>query len=348
MYKRLFMMNRVVFFMLFLIGLLNISVYAQKGYKTAVVAFYNLENLYDTEDDPLIDDEEFLPNGVNQWREERYQHKLMHLSEVIDAMAKEKGCPIVIGTSEIENEKVMLDLASTETLKPYHFGVVHHDSPDRRGVDVAFLYNKDRFRVLAQRAFRVKYPQDTSFRTRDQLLMSGIVDNMDTLHLIVNHWPSKRGGEKRSMPLRMAAADLTRHIVDSLLAANANAKIIVLGDLNDNPDAKSITEKLRGKGKIKNLLPGDLFNPMWQMYRDGLASYYYHDMPEMIDNIIVSQGLLQPDSGVYHYSSAHVFRKNFMITQTGSFAGYPFRTYAGGSYAGGYSDHFPVYVILNR
>jgi predicted extracellular nuclease len=341
-------MNRRNLLTLCLIGLLNITVFAQKEYKTAVVAFYNLENLFDTEDDPLIDDAEFLPSGANQWTEERYQQKLIRLSEVIDALAKEKGCPIVLGTSEIENEKVMLDLASTEILKPYHFGVVHHNSPDRRGVDVAFLYNKDRFKVLSQKAFRLYYAADTSFRTRDQLLMSGIVDNSDTLHFIVNHWPSKRGGEKRSMPLRMAAAALTRHIVDSLQAVNPNAKVVVLGDLNDNPDAKSITENLRAKGKNKNLAAGDLFNPMWQMYRDGQASYIYRDMPEMIDNIIVSQGLLQPNNGVYHYSSAHIFRKNFMITQTGSFAGYPFRTYAGGSYAGGYSDHFPVYIILNK
>jgi len=342
------MKNRKILLTLCLIGLLNITVWAQKEYKTAVIAFYNLENLFDTEDDPSINDEEFLPNGANQWTEERYQQKLIHLSEVIDALAKEKGCPIVVGTSEIENEKVMLDLAGTNILKSYNFGVIHHNSPDRRGVDVAFLYNKDRFQVMSHRAFRLFYAADTSFRTRDQLLMTGIVDNSDTLHLIVNHWPSKRGGEKRSMPLRIAAASLTRHIVDSLQAFNPNAKIVVLGDLNDNPDAKSITGILRAKGKIKQMANGDLFNPMWQMYRDGFASYIYRDMPEMIDNIIVSQGLLQPDNGKYHYGSAHVFRKNFMITQTGSFAGYPFRTYANGTYAGGYSDHFPVYIILNK
>jgi predicted extracellular nuclease len=215
-------------------------------------------------------------------------------------------------------------------------------------VDVAFLYNKDRFTVLGQKAYRLFIPENPNFKTRDQLLLTGIVDGKDTMHFIVNHWPSKRGGEKRSMPLRVAAAALTRHIVDSLLGVNSLNKVVVMGDLNDNPDAKSILNVLRAKGKINSLTAGDLFNPMWQMYRDGYASYIYRDMPEMIDNIIVSQGFLNAQNGVYHYQSAHIFRQNFMITQTGSFAGYPFRTYAGGSYAGGYSDHFPVYIILTK
>jgi predicted extracellular nuclease len=176
----------------------------------------------------------------------------------------------------------------------------------------------------------------------------GVLDQTDTLHLIVNHWPSKRGGEATSAPLRAAAALLTKSIVDSLQTANPTAKILIMGDLNDNPNAKSLMNCLMAKGKMKDVKQGDLFNPMWQMYRDGIGSYAYQDSWDLIDQIIVSHALLQPKPNTYKYVSAHVFNANFLKTKSGSYQGYPFRTYAGGNYAGGYSDHFPVYIILQK
>lgn len=316
--------------------------------KVAIVAFYNVENLFDTENDPLKNDEDFLPEGSYQWTPERYAEKLRHLSDVISLIGKEFGGPVILGVSEIENRKVLEDLAATPKLQPFHFGVAHHDSPDRRGVDVGLFYNKDRFRVLEVIPHPLIIPDDTAFKTRDQLLVVGVLDNTDTLHVVVNHWPSKRGGEKRSMPKRAAAAELSRHIADSIKLAHKDAKVIIMGDLNDNPDSKSIMNVLGTKVKIKDVEDGDLFNPMWQLYRDGIWSYLYQDSPNVIDNIIVSSGLLNPRPNTYKFVSAHIFRAKFMFSTSGSFAGYPMRTYAAGTYQGGYSDHLPVYIILQK
>jgi len=332
---------------LFIVILLT-AVFPLHAQKTAVIGFYNVENLYDTEKDPIADDSEFLPDGAYQWTPERYQQKLKNLSFAISEIGKEQGGVVVLGVCEVENERVLNDLVAQSALKPLNYKVAHHDGPDLRGVDVAFIYQSERFEFLSQKAHTLTIPDKPYFKTRDQLLLVGVLDKTDTLYLIANHWPSKRGGEARSNPLRMAAAKLTRSIVDSLLNIHPNAKIIIMGDLNDTPNAKSITVGLNAKGRINDVTKSDLFNPMWKMYQDGLGSYAYRDAWEMIDQIIVSYSLLKPKSNSYKYVSAHVFSPNFLKTKTGSFQGYPFRTYAGGNYAGGYSDHFPVYIILQR
>jgi predicted extracellular nuclease len=316
--------------------------------KIAVIGFYNVENLYDTEKDPIADDSEFLPDGAYQWTLERYHHKLQNLAYAISELGKEQGGVVVLGVCEVENEGVLNDLVNQESLKPLNYKVVHHDSPDYRGVDVAFIYQGDRFEFISKQPFTLTIPDNPRFRTRDQLLLVGVLDKTDTLYLIANHWPSKRGGEARSAPLRMAAAKLTRSIVDSVLTVNPNAKIVIMGDLNDNPNAKSITNGLTAKGKMADVKQLDIFNPMIKMYKDGIGSYAYQDSWDLIDQIMVSYALLHPKPNSYKYISAHVFSPNFLKTKSGSFQGYPFRSYAGGNYAGGYSDHFPVYVILQK
>ncbi|MBQ7735669.1 MAG: endonuclease/exonuclease/phosphatase family protein [Bacteroidales bacterium] len=318
--------------------------FAQKR-DNAVIAFYNLENLFDTENDPLINDEQFLPDGDYQWTEERYQRKLENMSKVISLIAKEYGGPVAIGVSEVENRRVLEDLVATDNLKPFNLGIVHYDSPDRRGVDVALLYQKDRFRVIHSYPYRL-ITEDTNFRTRDQILVTGIIDEIDTVNIIVNHWPSKLGGEKRSMPKRIAAAELSKHISDSLMHANPAAKVLIMGDLNDNPNAKSIVEYLQAKGKVKDVGVNQLFNPMYKLYMDGIWSYVYRDEPNVIDQIIISDGLLNAQKG-FKYKDARIFRASFLLTKSGSFEGIPLRTFAGGNYLGGYSDHLPVFLILD-
>lgn len=340
-------MKKLYVFLIFLWLVTTSSLFAQPP-QTAIIGFYNLENLFDTINDPAINDEEFLPDGDVRWTSQRYLTKLDRMSEVIAAMASLKGGLPVLGVSEVENQQVLLDLVANKRLRPFHFSVCHHDSPDRRGIDVAFLYQPDRFQIIGTKAFPLRIPDNPDFITRDQWLMSGILDNYDTLHIIVNHWPSKRGGEKRSMPYRNAAAALCRHIADSLMQTSPHVNVIIMGDLNDNPNAKSIMETLGTKTNVKSVGERDLFNPMWKLYRDGIGSYVYRDTWELIDNIIVSGNLVRATSPHYHFDSAHIFRKNFMITHTGSFTGYPYRTYAGGIYHGGYSDHLPIYIILNR
>ena len=332
---------------LFIIILLFACLFAY-AQKTAIIGFYNVENLYDTKKDLIADDSEFLPDGANQWTPEKYQHKLKNLSFAISEMGKQQGGVVILGVSEVENEGVLNDLVEQALLKPLNYKVAHHDSPDYRGVDVAFIYQGDRFDFISLTPFELKIPDNPRFRTRDQLLMVGVLDQIDTLYLIVNHWPSKRGGEARSAPLRLAAAKLTRSIVDSLLAINPNSKILIMGDFNDSPTSKIFTAGLDAKGKTKDVAQHDIFNPMWQMFKDGIGSYAYRDAWELIDQIMVSYALLYPKPNSYKFTSAHVFRANFLLTKSGSFQGYPFRSYSGGNYQGGYSDHLPVYVILQK
>ena len=326
--------------------LLVIPAVAQETGNRVAIGFYNLENLFDTIDDPLTNDAQFLPNGDYQWTAERYECKLANMSKVISLVAKEYGNCVAIGVSEVENEGVLIDLVNHPNLKPLNYGVVHHDSPDRRGVDVALLYQKDRFAVLDVVPYRL-YTDDTSFRTRDQLLVKGLIDGFDTVHIIVNHWPSKIGGEQRSMPKRIAAAELSKHISDSIMHANPAAKVMIMGDLNDNPNAKSILNYLEAKKKAKDTQVNQLFNPMYKLYMDGIWSYVYRDEPNVIDQIIISYGLLNAKKG-YKYAGVQIYRANFLLTKSGSYEGTPLRTFAAGTYLGGYSDHLPVYILLDK
>lgn len=345
---RILQMNRLILLAVLLPLCFSVTLSAQNPHRKAIVGFYNLENLFDTVNDPLKNDEQFLPDGDYMWTSERYQAKLENLSRVISEMAEMDGGLAVLGVSEVENEQVMLDLAATERLKPYGLKVCHHDSPDRRGVDVAFFYNPARFTVISTKATPLKVAGKPDFITRDQWLMAGVLDKTDTLFILVNHWPSKRGGEKKSMPLRMAAAQLTRHIADSLQQCYNNPKIIIMGDLNDNPDSKSLMDGLKTKTSAKSLSPDDLYNPMWKMYRKGIGSYAYRDSWDMLDNIIVSGSLVNAAPDTYRFREANVFQRNFMFTMSGSYTNYPFRTYAAGVYQGGFSDHLPVYITLSK
>lgn len=334
-------------FLLFL-SIFYIGILFSQNTQKAVIAFYNVENLFDTINDPNKNDEEFLPEGSYQWTGERYSRKLHNLAQVISLIGKEEGCPVVLGVSEIENATVLQDLTQQPELLPYKFKVAHHDSPDLRGVDVAFIYQSERFEMLTLNAHRLVIPKKPYFITRDQVVLTGILDNTDTVNFIVNHWPSKRGGEARSLPLRIAAAQLTRSIVDSLFAINPNANIVIMGDFNDNPNAKSFSQALKPVNKIKDVKPGDIFNPMAALYQKGLGSYAYQDSWDMLDQIIISANLVLAPQNNYKYALTQIFSKKFMFTKTGSFAGYPFRTYAAGTYQGGYSDHLPVYIVLEK
>lgn len=342
------MMRKVSLFISTLTVIFCLSAIAQNTHNKAIIGFYNLENLFDTINDPNKNDEQFLPEGDYRWTSEKYFQKLDRLSQVIAEMSKMDGGLAVLGVSEIENEQVLLDLVATERLKPLGLKVCHHESPDRRGVDVAFLYDPARFKLTDTAAYPLVVPNQPEFISRDQWLMTGILDNTDTLYILVNHWPSKAGGEKRSLPGRIAAGSLSRQIADEVMQKHPGAKFILMGDLNDNPNSKAIMEYLGTKTNVKNLQANELFNPMWKMYHDGIGSYAYRDSWEMLDNIIISGALVYPRANTYKYNGAFVFRRDFMITKSGSYAGYPWRMYAGGVYQGGYSDHLPVYIILTK
>ena len=325
---------------------LKVSAQGKQQFTTALVGFYNVENVYDTIDAPGVDDAEWLPTSAKQWNSERYYRKLEKTATVLGAMGKELH-PLglaLFGLSEVENREVVEDLVATPPLKERGYRVVHEDSPDRRGVDVALVYNPALYKVYAHKAYRLNMA-DTSFRTRDQLLVSGVLDG-DTTHVIVCHWPSRRGGEKASQPKREAAAELGRHIIDSLMAINPRARVMLMGDLNDDPTNASIARFLKANGDKTKAVGDALYNPMYDPFQKGIGSLAWRDSWNLFDQIIVSPSLVTGAGGRYKYYGVRIFNEPYLRQTEGAFAGYPNRTYVGDTYQDGYSDHFPVFVIL--
>ena len=331
---------------------MRLSAQEKKQYEVGMVGFYNLENLFDTIDDPTTNDQEFLPNGRYGWTGMKYRNKLHNLATVIAAIGTNEAglslqCPDVLAVSEVENRQVLEDLVAQPELAPYNFGVVHYDGPDRRGVDVGLLYKKDKFQVLGSRSVRLYDSIEPNFLTRDQLVVTGIYME-DTLHFIVNHWPSRLGGEKRSSPKREMAARLTRRIVDTILASNPHAKIIVTGDLNDDPKNKSVVNVLHApkQDNYMQLQEGEMYNASYGAFKIGNGTLCYRGQWNLFDQMIISQGLTGKDRSSLKFYGFRIFNADWLRQQTGQYTGYPLRTHAGGVYLNGYSDHFPVFMVL--
>jgi len=319
----------------------------KKEFVPALIGFYNVENLFDTIDTPGVNDAEYTPGSAKQWNTTRYLRKLDRLAQVIGDMGKDlhpQGLAIV-GLCEVENKQVVEDLANTKGIRDRGYKVVHEDGPDRRGIDAALMYDPKRFKVLGHKSYRLTMSNKPDMLTRDQLLVSGILDG-DTMHVIVAHWPSRRGGEKRSMPNRKAAAELGRHIIDSLLARNADARVLYMGDLNDDPVSPSVERYLRATGDKSKAIDGRLYNPMYAPYQKGVGTLAWRDAWNLFDQIIISEALVTGQGGNYKYYGARIFNEPYLRQKDGNFAGYPFRTYVGDTYQDGFSDHFPVFLIL--
>ena len=311
------------------------------------IAFYNLENLFDTINSNGNYDLEYSPQGAKKWDTKKYQAKLDNMAYVLSQLAKE-NCPLgpaVIGVSEVENKSVLEDLVKTGALARQNLEIVHYDSPDLRGVDVALLYNPLLFTVLSSYSFRLEVSGLPDFKTRDPLLVSGLIDD-EKFHILVNHWPSRSRGQKQSEHLRIAAAKLNRHISDSLRIAEPNSNIIVMGDLNDDPKDASVQDVLGAKTKRKNVKENDLFNPLAEIYSKGIGSLGYQGSWNLFDQIIISGNLLGKDRSTFKYWKGEVFNRNFLISQEGQYKGYPKRTHSANTFLNGYSDHFPVIVYL--
>ncbi len=319
------------------------------------VAFYNVENLFDTEDNPARQDEEFLPDSQKQWTAERYQNKLTKLAKVVAAL----NYPVLLGLAEVENEVVLRDLVEHPDLVEAGYDLVHYDSPDARGIDVALLYRTAFFTPVSSQAIPVAFEKD-NYKSRDLLLVSGTLGQdakYNTLHVLVNHWPSRRGGVAQSEVRRLTAAALARQAVDELLQTDATANVILMGDFNDEPTDRSITEGLRATGKTQKTDPfqrnaAQLFNTVAALNAQDRGTYQFRGNWNMLDQIILSSGLMEdaPKIDDYYYlpESATVFTPDWLLQADGKYAGYPDRTYAGNKYLGGYSDHLPVYVVLTN
>jgi Endonuclease/Exonuclease/phosphatase family len=325
----------------------------KQQYKIQTIAFYNLENLFDYEDDPLTFDDDRTPEGKDHWTEKAYRAKLKNMARVISEIGLEitGTSPAIIGVCEIENRRVLDDLINQESLVLKDYGIIHYDSPDRRGVDVALLYQKKLFTPTHYKKYELLLYEenDPSKRiyTRDQLIVSGFLDG-ERFHFIVNHWPSRSGGEARSRFKRMKAATLNKRIIDSIFSEDPYAKIFNMGDLNDDPVSPSLIEVLKTKEDKKNLGVKLLYNPMLDMYHRGMGTLAYGDHWNLFDQIIVSSELTKSDYTTYRIYKAGIFNKPYLINARGRYKGYPFRSFADGAFTGGYSDHFPVYLYLIR
>ncbi|GAB1856070.1 endonuclease [Flavobacteriaceae bacterium MHTCC 0001] len=327
------------------------SVYAQeKTFKIHTVAFYNLENLFDTINDPLKLDEYSPIMELKTNRHTAYHQKVKNMARVISEIGKDmsSNSPAILGICEVENRVVLEDVINDTALIDKDYGIIHFDSPDARGIDVGLLYQKNIFTPTNFKTYELKIYDDQNGKrisTRDQLVVSGVLED-DAIHFVVNHWPSRRGGEARSQPKRIAAAKLNKRIVDSLQTIDPYAKIIIMGDLNDNPNNKSLKQVLKTEHKRKKCGTKTLYNPFENFFRDGLGTTAYRDAWSLFDQIIISNTLLKKDYTSFRYYKAGIFNKNYIITSNGKYKGYPFRSWSNGGFSNGYSDHFPVYMYL--
>lgn len=322
---------------------------AQKAsYKVGLIGFYNLENLFDTINDPAINDEEFLPDGSYHYTGKVYLDKLDHLADVLSKIGIDltpDGLSM-FGDAEVENENVLNDLINHPLLKNRNYKFVHYDSPDNRGIDVCLIYNPKYFTPINSQSLTVHLGTDTTeHKTRDVLFVYGKYDNED-MFVFVNHWPSRRGGEEASAPGRSKAAKVCKEKIDSIVAKNPDAKIVVMGDLNDDPVSPSVAVVLGSKGEQEKVSRGGLFNPWAALYKQGIGTLAYNDSWNLFDQIIVSSGFLDKKQSGFFFHEAKIFSKPWMIQTSGRYKGYPKRTYDFNNYIAGYSDHFPTYIVL--
>ncbi|MDD2799105.1 MAG: endonuclease/exonuclease/phosphatase family protein [Bacteroidales bacterium] len=337
-------MNKKTFFV-YLLFVTTVVFSQERKFKLQAIAFYNLENLFDTI--PGENDKEYTPNGSAHWDTYKYTNKLANMSSVLSKIAVEKckGGFAAIGVSEIENQTVLDDLVKQASIADRNYKTVRYDSPDRRGIDVALIYNPKIFVYEASqaRALYVKFEPD--FRTRDQLVVRGRIDG-ELFHIVVNHWPSRRGGEDRSSPMREAAAALAKSIVDSVEQVWPETKVVVMGDLNDDPSNISVSKILNAKRNQSDVKPGGLFNPFAEIHASGIGTLAYKGQWNLFDQIIINDKLLGTDRSQLQFFKAEIFSREFLKQQEGEYKGYPLRTSAGGVWLNGYSDHFPSIIYM--
>lgn len=341
------------------------SAYSQTATRNYVIGFYNLENLFDIYDDPAKNDAQFLPDGSNKWTAEKYAHKLKNMSHVIAEMAKSNGrWHTILGISEIENRLVIEDLLSQPELEESNYQIVHYDGPDRRGVDVALLFNPRQFRLLESKSIPYTFFTDGEieytltekeqdyFRTRDILMVRGLIDG-EMFAFFVTHLPSRVGG--KGGDLRSGGALIIYKESMKLMEKWPGIKIVVMGDMNDDPTDESMAYYLRGRESIGQTDSLDFFNPYTSMLKDGFGSLCYQGTWSIYDQELVNYNLAKAPEGTLKIQPigkngyyGYIFKRPFMTTQKGQYKGYPFRTFSGGAFIGGYSDHYPTFIVVGK
>ncbi len=304
------------------------------------IGFYNLENLFDTMDDPETFDDAFTPDGEKKWTPRRYKKKVKRLAKAISTIGDDstKHPPVILGIAEVETYEVVLDLIKTPYLIDYNYGIVHYDSPDERGIEVAFLYRKKYFELLDSRPYYIQFEKEIGNidYTRDVLLVKGNL-NGELMYFIVNHWPSRRSGIKESEQKRIINAELVQKIISDVMEETPDAKIIIMGDFNDNPTDISIKQ---------TLVTDQLYNPMESLYEKGMGTSIHQGKWHLFDQIIITKNFLKENT--HQFTHANIYCKHFLKDKYGKYIEDPFRTYKGRWYKGGISDHFPIYISLEH
>ncbi|WP_292947461.1 endonuclease [Olleya sp. UBA1516] len=320
---------------------MNFNFFKSKANKQTI-AFYNIENLFDIYKDDLTRDTDFNPTSEKRWTIKRYNNKLRKIGYAISNIGRKEtnSHPAIIGLAEIENEAVLKDLITSKHLKEYPYQFVHYDSKDERGIDVAFIYDTTKFKVTNSESFTFSFTETDGSQdyTRDILLVSGLFLD-EPVHFLVNHWPSRRTGDVETEYKRITASSNLQAIVSTLKENITDAKIIIMGDFNDDPTSNSIEQLVANQG---------LFNPMETLLSIDRGTTSHNFEWNLFDQIIITHNFLERQSNTLRFVKADIYDADFLKQMDGKYKGTPYRTYVGKRYKGGYSDHFPVYMILNK
>lgn len=320
-------------------------------YKIITIGFYNLENLLDTIDDPDTKDEYSPIIQLKTNKSKAYYKKIDNMASVISKIGKKKKnqSPDILGICEVENDNVINDLIESKYLKDDNYSFINIPSNDWRGIDVALLYKNEVFQVSDFKNYKLKAYNREGFKvkTRDQILVSGYLDN-ELIHIIVNHWPSQRGGKRKTAYLREKSAELTLNIINELKNEYDNPKIIIMGDFNENPSSKSFKKILKTTTYKKKLNSNNFYNPFEILYKSGYGTLGFRDNLNLFDQILISDNLVvkNNDYKSFKFYKSNIFNPNFLTTKKGKYKGYPYRSWSNGQFTGGYSDHYPVYIYL--
>lgn len=333
----------------FLCCLFSFAAFAQqKQYPIAAVAFYNLENFFNPEDNPETNDEDFTPEGSHRYTEAVFAQKAKNMASVLSQLGTDLSPDgaALIGVCEVEDDRALKVLLNQTVLKQRNYRFVRIEGPDMRGINVALIYSPKYFKMISAKSIPINLKYAGGGLTRDVLLVEGILQG-DTVFVLVNHWPSRSGGEARSAPKRAAAAEVNRQIVDKILTQNSQAKIILMGDLNDDPVNESVAKVLGAtNSKSKAINHNLLYNPWTIFYERGLGTLSHNDRWNLFDQIIISPAWFSQNTGRWQYYQARVFDKDFLKNSFGKYRGYPHRSYSGNKWINGYSDHFPTLIYL--
>jgi len=308
-----------------------------------VAMFYNVENLYDTLDDPKTNDDEFTPAAKVPWTGKRLETKINHIGQVISDITG-PAMPDLIGFAETENQDVLKMLVSSAGLSKTKYSIIHYDSPDERGIDVAMLYNPLTFKVVSSEPLKVSLPDNDL--TRDILYVKGKLNSGEILHVFINHWPSRREGSELSESKRMAAASVLRAKLDAIQQLEKSANILILGDFNDEPSDNSITKGIKALSPDQAIMDKNIYSLLYPQFKKGEGSLFYKDW-DLFDQIIVSGNMLSRKKGLHtSVQDANIFSAGYLLFKNKNGDSRPNRTMSSDKYFGGYSDHLPVYVKL--